>query len=503
MAISTARKWHAAVLTVALAAMSGTSLAAERGQQAAPPPIPDRTIALELPATTIAALGGSLVALGGEAGIIVLDVATGEHVDRIATDEPVVALQSLEGRNSQPALSATIGQSAGKATVVLYQRQLRGLQLSEKASIEMADRAVVNVPGGDLLARIDRSPGESAFMITQSKDGTRRIQTDAPLLLLLPTSSPRQVIAVHSRSVSLIDLEYGRVLDQITVSGYEAGDPGEIVGLVAHHLDGATGAGLVFDGQSESLTILQATVGSSPSVSQNARISVADKSLPMGRGMPFIAADDEFQSILVGSEGDSVLPMFRRVGLALERAGHVDLKVPLRVATVLPDSSATGPDAFAFLSQDGRSLILAPDLASYWAEPSQPRQSPLRSGTPIIKGGHHPCGPVRAGRPRLSGRCHRRHFRPRDGGRDAGLPVQQRSARDWCLGQGDGRGARGGGRRQVRRPRPRSRRQIGHHGHRLYYLPSIRRQHNERRDQRPNCGSPPRRLEGSERPRAA
>lgn len=201
MAISTARKWHAAVLTVALAAMSGTSLAAERGQQAAPPPIPDRTIALELPATTISALGGSLVALGGEAGIIVLDVATGEHVDRIATDEPVVALQSLEGRNSQPALSATIGQSAGKATVVLYQRQLRGLQLSEKASIEMADRAAVNVPGGDLLARIDRSPGESAFLTIQSKDGTRRIQTDAPLLLLLPTSRRSRARNEYRRAV--------------------------------------------------------------------------------------------------------------------------------------------------------------------------------------------------------------------------------------------------------------------------------------------------------------
>ncbi|MBY3329010.1 peptidoglycan-binding protein [Rhizobium laguerreae] len=340
-------------------------------------------------------LDGGLLAIAAGREVIIVDITSGETVGRIATDGEVVYLQGLDGQNWTQSLAVLTASSRDVETgsaehmLSIYRTTnvATGFRRTRSLSLEGLDPAFIVIDGEDSIVSWDRGAPKDARLLVEGSFGRRQISTDLPARVVLPTSDSAMVLAVQTRSASLVDVRTGRTVDTITVSEFEASRAEDLVGLSPRQRSDISGAALVLDARSKTLTALEALPGTIPTIGAPARISVADKDQPVGVGRQLLAADGDFQYILVGREGEAAFRVYRRVGTGLERAGTMDLGMPVRVAVALPAGERDGAKTFAFLSADGLSVMIVPDPTHFGATAPDQRVRPTFDPTGIYDSG--------------------------------------------------------------------------------------------------------------------
>lgn len=172
------------------------------------------------------------------------------------------------------------------------------------------------------------------------------------------------VLGLNPNRVAIVDLFDGEVVDIISVAGLATDDPARLTAFVPAQAVGGAGAVVLANGEAKLLTVL--TLQADPEPQLGPPLQIALDSVPAlaaGDRPIRVASDRDLAYILVGAEGSASVTAFRRGRGSLESIQQIALRSPIRDLTAVGGPAPTDPEVFAFLSEDGRTL-LASDIAS-------------------------------------------------------------------------------------------------------------------------------------------
>jgi hypothetical protein len=178
-------------------------------------------------------------------------------------------------------------------------------------------------------------------------------------------------LAISRGSVSLLELGTGRFVAETPAKQFV-----QVRSLAAIAPPQRSGnlysAALVVD-TLQNLTLLGVNTEPFPEVRVLGQVSIEENGASPVDALPVLAADSALKYILVRPSGGGLISVFRTIGTGIERAGAMDLGMQIRDATVLSGAGGIGRDAFAFLSFDGRRVLIVPDPMKFGAAPTSDR----------------------------------------------------------------------------------------------------------------------------------
>ena len=172
------------------------------------------------------------------------------------------------------------------------------------------------------------------------------------------------VLGLNPNRVAIVDIFDGEVVDIISAGGLATDDPARLAVFVPAQAAGGAGSVVLANGEAKLLTVLTLQADPEPQLGPPLQISLDSvPGLAAGDRPVRVASDRDLAYILVGAEGSASVTAFRRGKGSLESIQQIVLRSPLRDLTAVGGPAPTDPEVFAFLSDDGRTL-LASDIAS-------------------------------------------------------------------------------------------------------------------------------------------
>jgi len=198
------------------------------------------------------------------------------------------------------------------------------------------------------------------------------------------------VLAIHPRdnSASLLNIREGYPEDFIPIKDLSVADPAHYASFAPDTAYGGRGTVVIANSESELLTVVSVLDGGVPQIDRPLQISLKNFSaLAAGNRTVLVAANRNLSAILVGTVGGNQLAVFRKVGEGLEELKPVELAFPIKDIAVLPRRLPNENEVFAFLREDGRALLIEPDVLQLINSVSVPPapHDPAETAFPISK----------------------------------------------------------------------------------------------------------------------
>ncbi|WP_082615734.1 M15 family metallopeptidase [Ensifer sp. Root278] len=211
---------------------------------------------------------------------------------------------------------------------------------------------------------------------------------------LLNVSSDQYMLALHpsENGVSLLNLEGGYPEDQVYLEGLSFSDPAHLAVFVPDDASGGTGEVVIANSDTQLLTVLSVETHRLPRIASPIQIAIKDMhGGASDDGQLLVAADRDLTVIAVGVRGSNRLRVFRRIrssgsdllnerkiGGGLEETTPIILERPIRDMTVTNSQRPLSSGAFVFLTYDGGSLTVVPDLSKLRTRTESDREPPRK-----------------------------------------------------------------------------------------------------------------------------
>ena len=178
---------------------------------------------------------------------------------------------------------------------------------------------------------------------------------------IVPFGSDNWVLTLNPNfeRASIIELPGGERFDNVLVERLGFESPEQFDVFTPGAIFGGSENILIANGSSRRLIALSVQFGYTPLIDPPLQISLdgfpTDRA---GRFMPWVVADRELSMILVGAVGADEAHVFRRIRGGIGAYGTLSLDMPVLDATVLHRTSGLDSERFAFLSPNGRQLMI-------------------------------------------------------------------------------------------------------------------------------------------------
>ncbi|MGO6667042.1 peptidoglycan-binding protein [Rhizobium ruizarguesonis] len=344
-----------------------------------------------------------VLAINGKNQIALVDVETG--LTRASTLLPFAPLSLTSFRDSGGSWHLSVLSRGLEATgqfrldAIDITEGFRTHTINEDAappgSQDPRARPIVGDGSGDATVVWDHEQQRgTSYRVTRSKESTDIVAKQYPYELL-NVASNQYMLALHpsESGVSLLNLEGGYPEDQVFLEGLSFLDPAHFAFFVPDDTSGGTGEVVIANSETELLTLLSVETGRIPRIASPIQISLRNmRTDHSDNGQLLVAADRNLTLIVVGARGSKRLRVFRRIGSnsldlpnvrkmgggGLEEASPIVLEQPIRDLTVTDGQNQSTSGVFVFLSYDGDSLTVIPDLGKLRARKESDREPPLR-----------------------------------------------------------------------------------------------------------------------------
>ncbi|MFK0278425.1 peptidoglycan-binding protein [Ensifer sp. NPDC090286] len=346
-------------------------------------PVEQKLIPLEAEAHALTGLTRGRFAFAINDRIVITDAGKGEVTGELLVGSAVVSLAGqidTAGRQSIVVVTADYDDTNALSLSTFEEASAGSSEFKRTQRIRVpANAQQVAVVGGGrtVVSWSDDRAGNDAGTIFH-RFGKITFPLDRPLIAVVPVASMEFALAVREGSVSLLELETGRFVAEIPAKQFAS-----IRSLAAiapqqqrtsNLYSNLYSPALVVD-TLQNLTLLGVNTEPFPEVRVLGHVSIDENGASPIGDLPILVADSALRYILVRPPGGSLIRVFRTIGTGIERAGTMDLGMTVRDATVLLGAGGMGKDAFAFLSSDGRSVLIVPDPIRFGAAPPRDRST--------------------------------------------------------------------------------------------------------------------------------
>lgn len=336
-------------------------------------PVERKLIPLEAEAHSLTGLSRGRFAFATNDRIVIINASEGRVAGELLVGSPVVSVAGhidTEGRQSLVVMTTANGEGN---TLSVFEETFSG-SAEFKRTVHMSVSASLGnfavVGGGRTIIswNADRLSNGAGTIFYRGSEQVA-LAPERPLLAIVSINSTEFALALGEGSVSLLELRTGRFVAELPAKQFMS-----VRSLAAiappQRFANPYSPVLVVD-TSQNLTLLGVNIEPFPDVSVLGQVPIEEKSVSSVGDLPILVADNTLKYILVRPSERNLVSVFRAIGTGIERTGAMDLGMPIKDATVLP-SGDVGRDTFAFLSSDGRSVLIVPDPLKFGAVASAP-----------------------------------------------------------------------------------------------------------------------------------